>query len=98
MRFSLAKATTCILLLLGAGCRYFDVARNADGSWKATYYSYGLWTSIGYLEVDVPTNGVVHLKMSDLGTDMSTNHVTVVDSSGKVVAEITGEVVERIVK
>lgn len=92
------KAAAAALLLFGAGCRYIDVDREADGSWHARYYSYGLWTSLGQLEVNVTTNGLAHLRMNDLGSDMSTNHVTIVDSSGKVVAEITGEVVERIVK
>jgi len=74
-----------------------DVNRNADGSWQAKYYSYGLWTSLGSLEVNVTTNGLAYLRMNDLGSDVSMNHVTIVDASGKVVAEITGEVVERLV-
>lgn len=98
MRFSLAKAVVLTLLLIGAGCRYIDVDRNVDGSWHAKYYSYGLWTSLGSLEVNVTTNGLAHLKMNDLGSDVSTNHVTIVDASGKVIAEITGEVVEHLVK
>ena len=98
MRFSLAKIATCLCLAVAAGCRYVDVNRNVDGSWHARYYSYGLWTSLGSLEVSVTTNGIAYLRMNDLGSDVSTNHVTIVDASGKVVAEITGEVIERHVK
>jgi len=98
VRFSSAKLLACLCLALSAGCRYVDVDKCADGSWHAKYYSYGLWTTLGSLEVNVTTNGIAHLKMSDLGSDVSTNHVTIVDSTGKVVAEITGEVVERLVK
>lgn len=100
MSFSSAKLLACLCLCLAfsAGCRYVDIDKCSDGSWHAKYYSYGLWTTLGSLEVDVSTNGVAHLKMSDLGSDVSTNHVTIVDASGRIVAEITGEVVERIVK
>lgn len=98
MRFSLSKIAACLCLAIAAGCRYVDVNRNVDGSWQARYYSYGLWTSLGYLEVNVTTNGIAYLKMNDLGSDTSTNHVTIVDASGKIVAEITGEVIERLVK
>lgn len=98
MRFSLSKIAACLCLAIAAGCRYVDVNRNVDGSWQARYYSYGLWTSLGYLEVNVTTNGIAYLKMNDLGSDASTNHVTIVDASGKIVAEITGEVIERLVK
>ena len=80
------------------GCRNIDVEKHADGSWRAHYYSYGLMTTLGALEVEVTTNGVAHLKMDDLGSDMSTNHVTIVDSSGKIVAEITGTVVEKLIR
>ena len=98
MRFSLAKIAACLCLAVAAGCRYVDVNRNVDGSWHARYYSYGLWTNLGSLEVSVTTNGIAYLRMNDLGSDVSTNHVTIVDASGKVVAEITGEVIERLVK
>jgi len=98
VRFSLTKLLSCLCLAVTAGCRYIDVNRNADGSWRAKYYSYGLWTSLGSLEVNVTTNGLAHLRMNDLGSDVSTNHVTIVDASGKIAAEITGEVVERLVK
>ena len=98
MCFSLSKIAVCLCLAIAAGCRYVDVNRNVDGSWQARYYSYGLWTSLGYLEVNVTTNGIAYLRMNDLGSDVSTNHVTIVDASGKVVAEITGEVIERLVK
>ena len=98
MCFSLSKIAVCLCLAIAAGCRYVDVNRNVDGSWQARYYSYGLWTSLGYLEVNVTTNGIAYLRMNDLGSDVSTNHVTIVDASGKVVAEITGEVIESLVK
>ena len=98
MCFSLSKIAVCLCLAVATGCRYVDVNRNVDGSWQARYYSYGLWTSLGYLEVNVTTNGIAYLRMNDLGSDVSTNHVTIVDASGKVVAEITGEVIERLVK
>ena len=101
MRFSSVKrlaASLPLLVSFAAGCRYIDVRRNVDGSWHAKYYSYGLWTSLGSLEVNVATNGLARLRMNDLGSDVSTNHVSIVDASGKVVAEITGEVVEHLVK
>lgn len=101
MRFSSVKrlaASLPLLVFFAAGCRYIDVHRNVDGSWHAKYYSYGLWTSLGSLEVNVATNGLACLRMNDLGSDVSTNHVSIVDASGKVVAEITGEIAEHLVK
>lgn len=89
----------CSLALFAlAGCRYVDVERRVDGSWEAHYYSYGLWSTLGSLDVDVGTNGLVRLSLNDVNSDVSTNHVTIVDSTGKVVAEIAGEIVERVVK
>lgn len=98
MSYSLIKRLSCALLLLGAGCRFVDVDYSDDGSWRAKYYSYGVWTSLGFLDVSVSTNGTVRLKMDDLNSDVSTNHVTIVDSNGKVLAEVTSEIIGVLAK
>lgn len=103
VRFSLAEVietvaavlcTAAAVAFLCLGCCSIGVDRKADGAWSASYYSYGLWTSIGRLEVDVSTNGVARLRMDNLGSDVSTNHAAIVDSS----AGVAGVVVEGVVR
>ena len=91
----LLKVLASAVLLVGA-CRSVHVERHADRSWKASYWSYGTFTSLGNLEFELSTNGVVRLRIDDLNADMSTNHYTVVDKSGKVVAEITGSLIHSL--
>lgn len=84
--------------LLAGGCRYVNVEKHSDGSWEARYYSYGLWSTLGQLDVVVGTNGIAKLTLNDLGSDVSTNHVRIVDSAGKVVAEVTGAIVDAVIR
>lgn len=84
--------------LVFGGCRYVHVEKHGDGSWEAKYYSYGLWSTLGKLDVVVGTNGIAKLTLNDVNSDVSTNHVRIVDAAGSVVAEITGAIVEAVVR
>ena len=97
MRKLLYTLCFCALGLIALGCRSIKARMEADGSWEASYYSYGLFTTLGALQVSVGTNGVASLYLDDLSTDVSTNHVLIVDSSGRVVAEIAGEIIKKVV-
>ena len=96
MRFCFCSLVALALAL--GGCRYVDVEKHSDGSWEAKYYSYGLWSTLGSLDVVVGTNGIAKLTLNDVNSDVSTNHVKIVDSAGKVVAEVTGAIVEAVVR
>ena len=76
------------------GCRAIDAEKRADGSWEAHYRSYGLFTDLGYLDIQVETNGVAHLTLNDLTADMSTNHIAIISASG----DFAGEVAEHVIK
>ena len=97
MRFCFRSLVAALALAL-CGCRYVDVEKHSDGSWEAKYYSYGLWSTLGSLDVVVGTNGIAKLTLNDVNSDVSTNHVKIVDSAGKVVAEVTGAIVEAVVR
>lgn len=91
------------------GCRSIQVAKHdptvivssnnvivVDGGWDAKYWSYGVFTSLGRLEVGVTTNRTVTVSLSDFHTDMSANHVVIIDAVGKAAGEIAAEVVEAL--
>ena len=77
-----------------SGCRSIDAEKRADGSWEAHYRSWGLFTDLGYLDIQVGTNGVAHLTLNDLSTDVSTNHVAIITASGDFAGEIAEHVIE----
>lgn len=95
MRFLLSVAAACLLL---AGCRSVYAEKHADGSWVADYRSWGLFTDLGRLYIEVGTNGIVRLELNDLVADMSTNHVEIVSASGEFVGEVAGEIVEHLAR
>ena len=76
------------------GCRSIHAEKHADGSWQADYHSWGLFTDLGYLSIDVSTNGVAKLTLNDLTTDMSTNHIAIISASG----DFTGEIAEHVIQ
>lgn len=98
-----------VIALLVLGCRSVTIHRHdpviwsppgrtnevyaVDGGWDAHYHSYGLFTSFGSLSVTVGTN-VVHIALTDLNSDVSTNHAPVIVAGGTA----AGEIVEGAIK
>ena len=83
---------------LTGGCRTIDAEKHADGSWEAHYRSYGVFSELGHLNINIDTNGIVHLELDDFSTDMSTNHVAIVTASGDFAGEIAEHVIEGLSK
>ena len=85
-----------IAATLVGGCRAIDAEKRADGSWYAHYRSYGLFSELGHLNIEVATNGVVRLELDDFSSDMSTNHIAIISASGDFAGEIAEHVIEGI--
>jgi len=65
-----------------------------EGGWEAKYRSYGVFTNLGRLEIDLTTNRAVRVCLDDLTTDVSSNHVYVITATGTA----TGEVVKKAIE
>lgn len=95
---------------LSPGCRSLEVSKHdpiavtnsvgevsyVHGGWDVKYWSYGLFTSFGTLTASVGTNGVAMVSISDLNSDVSTNHVAIIDASGKSAAEIAEAIIKAL--
>lgn len=86
------------LLSFAVGCRTIYAEKHTDGSWIASYRSWGVFTDLGYLNIVVGTNGVATLTLNDLTTDMSTNHVAIITASGDFAGEIAEHVIDGLKK
>ena len=111
MRKMLCVFAACALVALG--CRSITVHKHdpvffqppgqtnvvmfAEGGWDAKYWSYGLFTSFGHLEVTIGTN-VVSLALNDLNSDVSTNHVSIIVAGGEAAGEIAEGIVQGLKK
>lgn len=97
------------LVIASYGCRSIRVKKHdpdvvvssnsvivVEGGWEADYWSYGVFTSLGRLDIDIATNHTVTVSLRDLQTDMSTNHVVIIDASGKSVADIASKIIEAL--
>lgn len=98
-----------VIALLIAGCRSVVIHKHdpvcfvppgqtnvvcvVEGGWDARYFSYGLLTSFGQLEVRVTTNAVSFM-MTDLNSDVSTNHTQIIIAGGEAAGEIVEHVIE----
>ena len=100
MLFALAVAA-CVF-----GCRHITVVRNApvvtpagevvDGGWKAHYYSYGTFTTLGSLWIGITTNHTVRLYLNDITSNVSTNNAVVINAAGKSAGEIAAAVIQAL--
>lgn len=90
-----------------AGCRSIRVEKHdpevivssnsvivVEGGWEAKYWSYGMLTSLGRLDIGIATNHAVTVSLSDLRADMSTNHVIIVNAAGESAGEIAKKIIE----
>lgn len=98
MRLALA-----IALAVAVGCRVVRVEKHdpvvfsdpvtqevtvLPGGWDLSIHSFLVFTSIGDLDVDVRTNGVVAFRLCDLRSSSDTNAVrAVADAAAKAVVE-----------
>ena len=99
--------------LLALGCRSITVHKHdpvfytppgqtnvvcfAEGGWDAKYFSYGVWTTFGHLEVTLGTN-VVSLALNDLNSDVSTNHTQIIVAGGEAAGEIAEAIINGLKK
>lgn len=95
-------ATAGVISLTLAACRSIRVEKHdpvvvqvesnrwivADGGWDAKYYSYGVFTKLGRLGIEISTNRSVRVELDDYNGEMSSNNVIVIEASGEAIGEI----------
>lgn len=97
-----AIAAAGVIATLAVACRSIRVEKHdpvivqvesnrwivAEGGWDAKYYSYGVFTRLGRLGIELSTNRSVRVELDDYNGEMSSNNVIVIEASGEAIGEV----------